>query len=152
MAASWMEEGDSASANYGWSVFEGSHPFKRQHALAGPTPRLTPPVIELPHSEARSVIGGLVYRGGKFPALAGHYIFGDYVTGSVWAFKWDGEAPRNFRKIADTRGPIIAFGTDRAGEILMTRNDGQIHRLVPVPAALAWPITRVPVLSVVPPV
>ena len=124
-------------ANYGWSVFEGSHPFKRQHALAGPTPRLTPPVIELPHSEARSVIGGLVYRGEKFPALAGHYIFGDYVTGSVWAFKWDGAAPRNFRKIADTRGPIIAFGTDRAGEILMTRNDGQIHRLVPVPAASA---------------
>ena len=40
-------------------------------------------------------------------------------------------------EIADTRGPIIAFGTDRAGEILMTRNDGQIHRLVPVPAALA---------------
>ena len=61
-------------ANYGWSVFEGTHPFKRHQELAGPTPRLTPPVIELPHSEARSVVGGLVYRGEKFPALKDHYI------------------------------------------------------------------------------
>ena len=122
-------------ANYGWSVFEGTHPFKRNRALAGPTPRAMPPVIELPHSVSRSVIGGLVYRGEKFPALRDHYIFGDYVTGSVWAFKWDGTAPQNFRKIADTRGPIIAFGADRSGEILTTRNDGQIHRLVAAPAS-----------------
>jgi hypothetical protein len=124
-------------ANYGWSVFEGSHPFKRTRSLAGPTPRLTPPVIELPHSEARSVIGGLVYRGEKFPALRDHYIFGDYVTGSVWAFRWDGARAQDFHKLAETRGPIIAFGTDRAGEIFTTRNDGEIHHLIPAPVRAA---------------
>ena len=124
-------------ANYGWSVFEGTHPFKRHRALAGPTLTVTPPVIELPHSEARSVIGGLVYRGEKFPALRDYYIFGDYVYGCVWAFRWDGAKAQDFRKIADGCGVIIAFGTDRAGEILITRNDGQIHRLVPQPAAAA---------------
>ena len=130
-------------ANYGWSVFEGSHPFKRHRTLAGPTPQLTPPIIELPHSEARSIIGGLVYRGEKFPALRDHYVFGDYVTGSVWAFRWDGSRVQDFRKLADTRGPIIAFGTDRAGEIFMTRNDREIHRLVAAPP-LTTPAVEVP--------
>ncbi len=121
-------------ANYGWSTFEGSHPFKRHRPLAGPTPTLTSPVIELPHSEARSVIGGLVYRGEKFPALRDHYVFGDYVTGSVWAFKWDGAAPQGFRRIADTRLAMIAFGTDSTGEIYLAGNDGLNHRLVAAPA------------------
>ena len=119
--------------NYGWSVYEGSHPFKRHRSLAGPTPRLTPPVIEFSHAEARSMIGGLVYGGAKHPSLVGHYLFGDFVTGLVWAFRWDGTGPQEFRRIADTRGQTISFGTDRQGEILMTRNDGQIHRLEAAP-------------------
>jgi len=123
--------------NYGWSVFEGTHPFKRNRALDGPTPVLTPPVIELPHSESRSVIGGLVYRGQQHPDLFGHYVFGDYVTGFIWAFKWDGAKPQNFRKIADTRGAILAFAEDRAREIVMVRTDGQVHRLVAAPAVVA---------------
>lgn len=123
--------------NYGWSVFEGSHPFKRTRSLAGPNPHLTPPAIELSHAEARSVIGGLVYRGSKHPTLVDHYLFGDFVTGSVWASKWDGAAPQAYRKIADTRGSTIAFGTDRSGEILLVRDDGQIHRLVEAPPTVA---------------
>ncbi len=121
-------------ANYGWSVFEGSHPFKRTLALGGPNPHATPPVIELSHAEARSVIGGLVYRGKKLPALAGEYVFGDYVTGFMWAFRWEKNAPQNFRRIADTRGRLIGFGEERSGEILMARLDGQIHRLTAAPA------------------
>lgn len=120
-------------ANYGWSAFEGSHPFKRHRPLAGPTPRLTPPVIELPHSEARSVIGGLVYRGEKFPALRDHYIFGDFVTGHVWAFAWDGAAPQSYRRIAETGVAIVAFGTDAAGDIYLSGNDGRNHCVVAAP-------------------
>ena len=120
--------------NYGWSVFEGSHPFKRTLSLGGPNPHATLPIIELPHSEARSVIGGLVYRGKNLPGLAGNYLFGDYVTGFMWAFQWDGAAPKNFRRIADTHGRPIGFGEDRAHEVLLVRLDGQIHRLVAAPA------------------
>jgi|GEM_PF-817402 len=119
--------------NYGWSVFEGSHPFKRTLALGGPNPHATLPVIELPHSEARSVIGGLVYRGKNLPALAGHYVFGDYVTGSMWAFQWEGGAPKNFRRIADSGGRPIGFGEDPEHELLLVRLDGQINRLIAAP-------------------
>ena len=47
--------------NYGWSVKEGTHPF-RPERKKGPTPILTP-VVEHPHSEFRSLTGGFVYRG-----------------------------------------------------------------------------------------
>jgi uncharacterized repeat protein (TIGR03806 family) len=121
-------------ANYGWSVFEGSHPFKRTLKLGGPNPHATPPIIELSHAEARSVIGGLVYRGKNIPSLTGHYVFGDYVTGAMWSFLWDGTAAQNFQRIAETRGRPIGFGEERSGELLMVRLDGQIHRLVPAPS------------------
>ena len=117
-------------ANFGWSTFEGSHPFKRHRPLAGPNPTLTPPVIELPHSESRSVIGGLVYTGKKFPGLLGHYLFGDYVTGGVWAFKWDGTAPQHYRRIADGAESVVGFMQDRSGEILLCCHNGNIMRLV----------------------
>jgi glucose/arabinose dehydrogenase len=116
-------------ANFGWSTFEGSHPFKRHRPLAGPNPTLTPPVIELPHSEARSVIGGLVYTGHKFPALLGHYLFGDYVTGGVWAFKWDGTKPQHYRRIADGAESVVGFMQDRSGEILLFCENGNIMKL-----------------------
>ncbi len=119
--------------NYGWSAFEGTHPFKRNIPLGGPTPTLTPPIIELPHSEAHSVIGGFVYQGKALPGLTNNYFFGDYVTGAVWAFRWaDGKA-QDFRKIAETRGQMVSFGTDRAGNVLLVRADGEIHRMVAAP-------------------
>jgi hypothetical protein len=58
--------------NYGWSIMEGPQPVKVE-GRRGPTPIL-PPTIALPHSEAASVTGGYVYRGKKFPALAGAYV------------------------------------------------------------------------------
>ena len=128
--------------NYGWSTFEGSHPFKRNLPLRGPTPTATTPVIELSHAEARSVIGGLVYRGDAIPELKGQYLFGDYVTGLLWAFAWNGKTAENFRRIAETGGRPLAFGEERSREVLMARLDGQIHRLVP---ALARATTTAPV-------
>ncbi|HKQ40285.1 MAG TPA: PQQ-dependent sugar dehydrogenase, partial [Verrucomicrobiae bacterium] len=53
--------------NYGWSVYEGSHPFYLNRKV-GPTP-VVAPTIEHPHSEARSLTGGIVYYGGEFPEL-----------------------------------------------------------------------------------
>ena len=57
------------AGNYGWSVHEGTHPF-RPERKKGPTPIL-PPVIEHPHSDFRSLTGGYVYHGTRLPDLAG---------------------------------------------------------------------------------
>ena len=114
--------------NYGWSVYEGGHPFYLERKL-GPTPHVKP-AIEHPHSEARSMTGGIVYYGTKFPELVGAYIYGDYSTGRIWAAKHDGERVVWHKELAQTRLQITGFGTDSKGEILIcdhnSKNGGEL--------------------------
>jgi uncharacterized repeat protein (TIGR03806 family) len=122
-------------ANYGWSVFEGSHPFYPQRQL-GPTPH-TKPTVEHPHSEARSLTGGVVYYGNKLPELVGAYVYADYSTGKIWGVKHDGTKILWHQEIADTAFQISAVTLDADGELLVVdhRGDGQggLYHLEPTP-------------------
>lgn len=109
-------------ANYGWSVYEGSYPFYLERKLA-PVP-LTKPTFEHSHAEARSLTGGVVYHGEKFPRLRGAYIYGDYSTGKIWAGRHDGEKVLWHHEIADTTMQITSFGLDANGELLITDHQG----------------------------
>ena len=104
-------------ANYGWSVYEGSHPFYL-HRQLGPTPHVHP-TIEHHHAEARSLTGGVVYYGSEFPELVGAYIYGDYSTGKIWAAKHDGRKVVWHREIADTTLSITCFAEDNDNELLI---------------------------------
>lgn len=101
--------------NYGWSVWEGGHPFYLERKI-GPAP-LKAPAIAHPHSEARSITGGVTYLGKKFPELYGHYVYADYATGKMWACQYDNGKIINHREIADTPNQISTFGIDHTGEI-----------------------------------
>jgi uncharacterized repeat protein (TIGR03806 family) len=115
--------------NYGWSVNEGSHPFQPNRPR-GPTP-IVPPTIEHPHSEARSLTGGHVYYGLKHPSLHGHYLYGDYSTGAIWAAKYDGTAVVSHFLVARTSLQISGFGIDHDGELLVVDHGSGLYRLVP---------------------
>jgi uncharacterized repeat protein (TIGR03806 family) len=104
-------------ANYGWSVFEGSHPFYPQREL-GPSPHVMP-TAEHPHSEARSLTGGVVYHGKRLPELRGAYLYGDYSTGKIWGLRHDGKRVVWHRELADTTLAITAFALDGEGELLI---------------------------------
>jgi uncharacterized repeat protein (TIGR03806 family) len=117
--------------NYGWSVYEGSHPFYLGRRR-GPTP-IVPPTIEHPHAEFRSLTGGVVYRGARHPDLRGAYVYGDYSSGRIWAMKHDGRRALWHREIADTTIQIASFRVDRRGELLVTDHGGGFYRLVPAP-------------------
>ena len=103
--------------NYGWSVYEGSHPFYLTRKL-GPTPHVKP-TIEHPHSEFRSLTGGIVYYGSRYPELRGAYIYGDHSTGKIWGMKHDGTRVIWHRELADTSLQIAGFGTDTHDELLV---------------------------------
>jgi glucose/arabinose dehydrogenase len=120
-------------ANYGWSVMEGSHPFQPLRKL-GPAP-LVAPLIEHPHSESRSITGGLVYRGKKLPELRGVYVYGDYATGKVWGLRQKGGKVTWRKELASTRLQMVGFGADREGELYIVDYGGQIHQLEPSPPA-----------------
>jgi uncharacterized repeat protein (TIGR03806 family) len=113
--------------NYGWSVYEGSHPFYTNRPL-GPG-ILTTPTIEHHHREARSLTGGVVYRGKQFPELNGAYVYGDHETGKIWAAKYDGKSIEWRREIASTTLKIVCFANDSQGELLIVDYHRGIYRL-----------------------
>ena len=115
--------------NYGWSITEGSHPFQ-PNRRRGPTP-IVPPTIEHPHSEARSLTGGHVYYGKVHPSLHGHYVYGDYSTGMIWAAKYDGSSVVSHFLVARTSLQIAGFGIDHDGELLIADHGSGLYRLVP---------------------
>ena len=128
-------------ANYGWSVSEGSHAFRRQRQ-AGPDP-ISPPAAEHPHSEARSLTGGRVYRGTRLPDLVGAYVYGDWSTGRVWGIKHDGKKAAWHRELVDTPFNITGFGTDHAGELYVIDQVSGFYRLEPTTEA-DRPVPAVP--------
>jgi hypothetical protein len=118
-------------ANYGWSVYEGSHPFRLSRTM-GPSP-LAPPAVEHPHSEARSLSGGVVYHGTRFPELQGAYIYGDWSTGKIWAVKHDGTRVVWHREIADTPLQLTGFGLDIKGDLVVIDHQTGFYRFVRTP-------------------
>ncbi len=115
--------------NYGWSVYEGDHPFylNRQR---GPTP-FVPPTIEHHHIEARSLTGGVVYYGEPLAELNGVYVYGDYSTGKIWGARHDGTRLTWHRELADTSLQIAGFAVSRRGELLVVDHAGGLFRLRP---------------------
>ncbi len=127
----FLRKGD----NYGWSVYEGSHPFYLNREL-GPAPH-TKPTLEHHHSEARSLTGGIVLYGDKLPELRGVYVYGDHSTGKIWGARHDGTNVTWHRELADTPFHISGFGTDSHGELLIAdyvgNGEGAFYTLVPAP-------------------
>ncbi|WP_169977311.1 PQQ-dependent sugar dehydrogenase [Tautonia rosea] len=115
-------------ANYGWSAYEGGHPFFLDRM--GPDP-LTPPTVEHHHSEARSLTGGVVYHGQRLPELRGAYVYGDFSTGKIWGVKHDGQQVTWHQEIADTPFALSGFGLDKDGELIVIDHLTGFYRMVP---------------------
>jgi glucose/arabinose dehydrogenase len=126
--------------DYGWSVREGAHHFKP----GSPGAQYIEPVIEYPHkpnlqaeamfpdhSIGLCVIGGYVYRGKKFPALDGIYIYGDYNLGTIWGLRYD---PTTKKAVAhgtllDQKKNIDSFAEDADGEVYVLTQGGEIFQI-----------------------
>jgi uncharacterized repeat protein (TIGR03806 family) len=120
--------------NYGWSINEGSHPF-RPERKKGPTPILKP-IVEHGHSEFRCLVGGYVYHGNKLPDLKGAYIYGDYDTGRVWMLRYDEKDKKvsENHELAKSTLRIVAWGQDADGEVYaLDFIQGGIYHLVAAP-------------------
>src|SRR5262249_1585776 len=96
--------------NYGWNVRESLHPFGGKGT--GPRPDLVDPIWEYHHAVGKSITGGGVYRGKQFPELDGMYLYADYVSGKIWALKYDEKEKRVTanRPIKDQAKPIMSWG------------------------------------------
>ncbi|ETA79560.1 PQQ-dependent sugar dehydrogenase [Youngiibacter fragilis] len=110
--------------NYGWNIMEGTSVYKDDKAADKAA--LIPPLTEYQHPEGKSVTGGYIYRGELLSWLYGDYVYGDFVTGRVWAYDFEsGES----RKILETGLNISSFGLDSKGEILVVDYSGKLFRI-----------------------
>lgn len=132
--------------NYGWPIKEGSFYFIREVDLLGnitfepPSgdlpPNLIDPAAQYDHDEGLSITGGFVYRGKAIPALAGKYVFGDWVkahpkaeSGRIFYADLKTGDIREFvigAKDRDLGGYVSGFAEDQDGEIyvLIARSKG----------------------------
>ena len=115
--------------NYGWNIREAMHWF-RPDGNDTKTDKLIDPVWEYHHDVGKSITGGLVYRGKEVPELVGKYVYGDYVTGLLWALEHDGKKTvANYSlKFEGDKLPIMSFGDDEAGEVYFTTTFGQLYK------------------------
>jgi glucose/arabinose dehydrogenase len=116
-----------SGANFGWHTMEGIHCYNPASGcdMSG----LTLPIVEYDHTEGEAVMGGFVYRGTAIPTLVGSYIFGDYISGTVWQLK---EAPAGTwtrTQLLSTGRNLSSFGQDVAGEIYVVDYSGSVLKL-----------------------
>jgi glucose/arabinose dehydrogenase len=103
--------------NYGWNRRESLHPFGARGV--GSNKDMIDPIWEYHHDVGKSITGGTVYRGSRVPELDGHYIYGDYVSGRVWALKYEGGRVTANRPVKWTGAPVFSFGEDERGEMYL---------------------------------
>ncbi|MFL5309558.1 MAG: PQQ-dependent sugar dehydrogenase [Myxococcales bacterium] len=116
-------------ANYGWNHREGRHCYPPgMSSCQGP---FVDPVVEYSHLEGASITGGYVYRGAALPSLRGHYVYGDFGSGHIWAVRAGG--PYTPTRIAQGSA-ISSFGEDESGELYVADlGSGQVSKLVAPP-------------------
>jgi hypothetical protein len=124
----------TSGANCGWNYFEGDQ------AYAGAPPggfAYAHPLVEYSHSAGRvCIIGGIVYRGSRWPQISGTYFYADYNSGEVWALRHSGtNILQNKVIFTDSGAHISAFGIDPSNgdplyAALRSGNNSQIKRIV----------------------
>lgn len=107
--------------NFGWSCYEGRVIYNSARCPAGAN--YTAPVGVYGRTEGASIIGGFVYRGVRYPALRGFYVYGDFVSGRVWT-------ANSGRILYPQRLPqLTSFGEGDNRELFATTYDGRLWRM-----------------------
>jgi len=137
--------------DYGWPVMEGtlcnnsgvnncsaySPPACFDSSYTGPVFEFVTGCPPFGSGDGCAVIGGVVYRGCRYPDLQGTYFFGDNGTGKFWSLEMSGGVATNIvdrtAQLSGSGGSVSAFGEDMHGDVLIADlSNGRISRIVPV--------------------
>jgi glucose/arabinose dehydrogenase len=115
--------------NYGWKIMEANECYGPQNC---DQTGLVLPVwsYEQGSSTGRSVTGGYVSRDKDLPALNGKYVYGDYVTGNIWALTFSDKKAVKNELIATIDGGLSSFGEDSKSNLyVLSYGPGKIYKL-----------------------
>ena len=119
--------------DFGWSRYEGTVCNPNDTDPSCSTSGLTMPVVEYGRSAGTTVTGGMVYRGPTVRLLSQYYIYSDFGSGIVRAFRLLNGRPVESRDLTSRlREPgLVSFAADASGELLaVSISDGAVYRLV----------------------
>ncbi|MEC5129273.1 PQQ-dependent sugar dehydrogenase [Verrucomicrobiales bacterium BCK34] len=136
------------AGNYGWEYREGNAAFPLRAAMMAPLGKkpdvpadlvLEEPIHQYDRADGLSITGGFVYRGKAIPALAGHFLYGDWRFGNLWALHYDADSKKmdanhHIEKPADLSAPTVqptGFYPDENGEAIVLGWKGNIFRITP---------------------
>ena len=141
--------------NYGWVYREGFHDTN----FTNPVPPTKPagftsidPVYEYKHAATggtdpqfigSSVVGGIVYRGSRFPAFYGNYIFCDSVSGHIWQRNPTTGVVTRLTGVPGVYGGLVSMGVDPSNQDILFADylNGRILRLGTGTASTSFPNT-----------
>jgi len=136
------EEVDIAQAgdNLGWNIKE-AFSCRIDDRTQCDRADLVAPVFAYGREDGASITGGFVYTGERIAALRGLYVFGDFVSGRLFAIALPKDRTERVQTpIALGKWPIMpsAFGRDHRGELYVASLPrGEIYRLDPVSKSAA---------------
>ena len=81
------------------------------------------------YSAAFPIVGGVVYRGSRIPALFGLYIFGDAASGTLWALREENNTWKREELLAIHDGKLTSIGVGPKGELYLTTDRGSLFQL-----------------------
>lgn len=124
-----FEPADSPGGeNYGWNLFEATHPYPADSTAPDPG-GFTMPVVEYGRDTGTSITGGYVYRGTAEPGLGGTYFYADFTVGRIWGLQRAEDGSVQTRELLDTDLMIASFGEDDDGELYVVDFNGGVHRV-----------------------
>lgn len=122
--------------NYGWRITEGSE--CNIPATGCQTDDLFGPSFSYDHSLGQSITGGFVYRGSTISNLDGFFVYGDFVSGTIWALATFSNGPvvsptpvvPDNIELLTTDLNIASFAQDSEGELyVIDYSSGKIYSL-----------------------
>jgi glucose/arabinose dehydrogenase len=136
----FVAAGTAGGQNFGWRVREGDIPTPG--ISDPPLSNRADPILTYDLDGGQSITGGYVVREAGSP-LFGQYVFGDFITGRIFAVAADGN-PKTMADATElthlldagqggTLGHISSFGEGAAGELYIVDYGGKVVRVVPEP-------------------
>ncbi|GAB4400321.1 MAG: hypothetical protein OHK0052_23950 [Anaerolineales bacterium] len=122
-----LPAGKSPGWNLGWRVWEGLHRYSDD--TPDSLPNLVAAVAEYDHSLGCSITGGEVYRGSKFPAFYGVYLYADYCSGRIWGLVRAADGNWQSGQLYQLSANPTAFVQTAEGNLWMASHDGTLYRL-----------------------
>lgn len=115
--------------NYGWRIMEAEDCFRTSNCDKD---NLILPIWSYRQGSTtgRSVTGGYVCRDKKLPELLGKYIYGDFVSGHIWALTYSGKRPVKNDLIATLSDGLSSFGEDKNKNLyVLAYGSGKVYKL-----------------------